>query len=313
MALWDAVRFCKDFNIPFIPPEMSSGKVSTGWIGVQCPNPRCNRNTLPDYGGFNIPGGYYSCWSCGGHTLPRVVKWLLKINNHEVQNLIWDYTGSAMMSSSLNYKKKKAGHVKVVDVPGGALKRSHKEYLEYRGFDPDYLIEKYDLRAVGKKTETTLEREYKNRIIIPIITRDNKIISFQGRDVTDTQKVRYKGCHINKSVVNYKHTLYGLPFASNKQCALVEGVIDQWAMGDGFLCTFGTALTAYQIREISYFEKIFILFDPENTAQVLAEKVAHKLAALDREVEVIKMDSNFDPGDLGEDDIRYIRRELGFI
>lgn len=312
MAVWDAERFCRDFNIPYLPYGTSS-KVTSGWIAIQCPNPRCNRNTLSDYGGFNIPRGYYSCWSCGGHSLSQVVKWLLKISNHEVQNLIWDYTGAAMMSSSLNHKKKKAGQVKTVDVPGGKLKKSHKEYLEGRGFDADYLIEKYDLRAVGKKTETSLEREYKNRIIIPIVDRRNKIISFQGRDITGKEKIRYKGCHINKSVVNYKHTLYGLPFASNDQCALVEGVVDQWAMGDGFLGTFGTALTAQQIKEISYFERTFILFDPEPTAQALAEKYAYQLAALDRKVEVVKMDTDSDPGDLGQDDIDYIRRELGFV
>lgn len=314
MAIWDAVRFCKDFNIPYIPPGASgAGKVSSGWIGLQCPNPRCNRNTLPDYGGFNIPGGYYSCWSCGGHSLRAVIRWLLKIGNREAEDLIWHYTGTAMMASVLNVKKKRAGQVSKVDVPGGALKKVHRRYLESRGFNPDYLIEKYDLRAVGHKTSSALEREYKNRIIIPIVDQSGKIISFQGRDVTGDARIRYKGCHIDRSVVNYKHTLYGWQTASDEQCALVEGVVDQWNMGDGFLCTFGTALTEYQIRAISYFKRIFILFDPESTAQEMALKVANKLAAINREVELIEMDSDTDPGELEESEVRYIRRELGFI
>jgi len=313
MPAWDAIRFCKDFNIPFLPPGASeSGKVSQGWIGVQCVNPRCNRKHLPDYGGFNIPGGYYSCWSCGGHSLRAVIRWYLKIGNREAEDLIWNYTGSAMMTTALNFKKKKAGQVKKVDIPGGELKKIHRRYLEGRGFNPDYLIDKYDLRAVGHKTSNALEREYKNRIIIPIVDQSGRLISFQGRDVTGTAKIRYKGCHIDKSVLNYKHTLYGWPGASDDQCGLVEGVVDQWNMGDGFLCTFGTALTEFQIREIAYFKRIFILFDPESTAQELAEKHANKLAALNREVELVQMDSDVDPGELPESEVRYIRRELGF-
>lgn len=312
--LWDAIRFCRDFNIPFIPPGASeSGKVSAGWIGVSCPNPNCSRNNQSDYGGFNIPGGYYSCWNCGGHKLQTVIRWFLKVGNHEAQNLVYNYSGTGMMSSALNIKKKKAGQVSKVEIPGSKLLKKHRDYLRGRNFDPDFLIEKYDLRAIGNKTNSALEREYKNRIIIPIYNRHGKIISYQGRDVSGISKIRYKGCHIDRSVLNYKHTLYGWPYAVEEQCALVEGVVDQWNMGDGFLCTFGTALTEFQIREISSFKRIFILFDPEVNAQKLAEKTANKLASLNREVEIVNIGSDCDPGELKQSDVKYIRRELGFI
>lgn len=312
--MFDAVRFCRDFNISYIPPGASGGKVSTGWIGLKCPNPKCNRNDQPDYGGFNIYGGYYSCWSCGGHSLTRVIRWYLRIGNHEAQDLIWNYSGSAMMAEALNHKKKTAGKVKKIDLPGSKLMSKHKAYLQGRGFDPEYLIKKYGLRAVGNKAVSEVDNKYKNRIIIPIHDRHNKVISFQGRSIRKDEKLRYKGCEIERSVVNYKHTLYGLNHASDDKFALVEGVVDQWAMGDGFLSTFGTAVTEHQIRVIaSNFKTGFILFDPEKTAQEMAEKVAVRLASLNIGVEIIVMDSDLDPGELSESDRKYIRRELGFV
>lgn len=314
MANWDAIRFCRDFGIPYtLPGQSNSGKVTNGWIGIRCPNPRCAGGQKEDHGGFNLYGGYYSCWSCGGHQLPRVIRWLLKITEGETQEIIWNYTGTASVIGSIQRNKKKAGKVKEVILPGEALKRVHKDYLESRGFEAKYLIKKYNLKAIGHIGKTQLERKYKNRIIIPIYDRNGKLISYQGRDVTGAAKIKYKGCRIEDSVINYKHTLYGVQDAIDEQCALVEGVIDQWAMGDGFVCSFGTAVTEQQIRELSYFKRIFILFDPEPTAQMKAKKVAYRLSSINRHTEIIQMDSEVDPGDLEEDDIRYIRRELGFL
>lgn len=310
---WDAVRFCRDFSIPFVSPGMSqSGKVSQGWIGLQCPNPTCERNTLPDYGGFNIPGGYYACWNCGGHSLLQVIRWLLKIGNYEAQQLIWDYSGTSSVLASLNTNKKQA-KAKKIELPGEDLNKYHKIYLRERGFDPNYLIKKYNLQGVGGNPKGLLDKGYRNRVIIPIYDRNGRLVSYQGRDITGEARIRYKGCTIEDSVLNYKHTLYGWPGAVDGKAAFVEGVIDQWAMGDGFLATFGTAVTEQQIREMSYFERSFFLFDPEKNAQELAQKHAYKLASIGRKVEVIEMDEGFDPGELPEDDIKYIRRELGFL
>lgn len=312
--IWDALRFCRDFSIPYIlPGESSSSKVTAGRLGVQCPNPNCDRNSEPDYGAFNIYGGYYSCWNCGGHKLNTVIKWFLKIGNHEAQSLMWDYSGTAIMSKALNHKKKKPG-IKKIELPGGNLKMSHWNYLKSRNFDPEYIIDKYNLLGVGKKPNTMLEQQFRNRLIIPIYNKNGKLISYQGRDVSGKSKLRYKGCEIKKSVMNYKHTFYGWPFVKENKVAIVEGIFDQWAMGDGFLCSFGTAVTAFQIKElISTFDKVFILFDPENTAQQLADKTATKIASFNKEVEVIKLDTDKDPGDLSEIDRKYIRRELGFV
>lgn len=310
---FDAIRFCKDFSIPYFLPGQSV-KVTNGRIGIRCPNPRCKNNNKPDHGSFNLLGGYYHCWTCGSTRLEKVISWILKVHKQEANSIIQMYLGTYTLRGMLNYKKSNKGGAKKCIVPTGKLLNKHRKYLEeVRGFNPDYLIDKYKLTAVGNKPKDKLERAYKNRIIIPIIDERNRIISFQGRDITGTQKIKYKGCTLEQSVINYKHSLYGLPFANSKQCCLVEGVVDQWSMGDGFLATFGISVTSHQIKLMSYFDRIFILFDPEPNAQDSAQKIATKLAALNKEVEIIQYDGDVDPGELPESEVKYIRRELGFV
>jgi hypothetical protein len=311
---WDAISFCRDYHIPFTTSDTStSGKVTSGWIGIRCPNPRC-RGDKPDLGGFNLIKGYYFCWACGGHSIPRVLGWILHISSFEANKIKDDYEGRNLLMGSLNNKKlRKTGKAKKVELPGGPLKLKHKKYLEGRNFDPDFLEAKYNLLGTLGKGKTLLERQYKNRIIIPIYDQNNRLISFQGRDITGEHYLKYKGCTIEKSVVNYKDSLYGIHLVDGTKIGVVEGVFDQWALGDNFVCTFGTSMTPAQTKLLARFDTIYFLFDPETTAQKKAEKVAIKLASLGKTVEVIDLGIEKDPAELEISDRKAIRRELGFV
>ena len=67
------------------------------------------------------------------------------------------------------------------------LTRPHKNYLIKRNFDPDELEFKWRLVSTGPVGP------YKHRIIAPIYFNE-KLVSYQGRDITDKAKLKYKAC-----------------------------------------------------------------------------------------------------------------------
>ena len=291
--MFDALNFCKDFNIHFDPYSTKN------WINIACP--LCGDKKF--HGGLNITGGYYNCWKCGGNELPYIISRLLLIKKSEAAEIVLQYTISHI--NILN-KKQKTGAVGKITCPGEGLKPVHRQYLKNRGFTPSYLAKKY--RLLGTLA-TPLDYSY--RLIIPIFHR-GKLISYQGRDVTGKHLLRYKGLSPEESVMNYKHTLYGLEFAEGK-AGVVEGIFDAWAMGDGFVASYGTALTEYQIQLLARLHTVYFVFDTD--AQKKAKMYAKRVKAINQHitVEVIDLElGDRDPGDLTSSEAMYFRKQLGF-
>lgn len=295
--MFNAQQFCQDY---FIQYETKGRHTSSGWIGVNCPF--CSDSTF--HGGFNIAKGYYSCWKCGGSSLEKIIKQLLRISSVEALELKEAYTINTIQTTH-----KKTEHPEKIEMIGEELRSVHKKYLKARNFSPEELMEKYHLTGT-----ITSPAPYKYRLIVPIF-HSGKLISFQGRDVTGEQELRWKGLSPEKSVMNYKHTLYGLSNTSLDQVGVVEGIADQWRMGDGFVATFGTAMTNQQIKLLSRFKKVFLLYDPD--AFDKSQQYAKHIKAINPRavVEYIDMEipQGSDPAELNEKEVRYFRRELGFI
>lgn len=114
---------------------------------------------------------------------------------------------------------------------------------------------------------------YKQRIIAPIFY-NGKMVSYQGRDITEKQ-IKYKACSTEKEIIHHKHLLYNFDSVSDKMI-ICEGVADVWRLGKGAVCTFGVAYTKEQVLLIleKKIKKIWILFDNEVEAQKQAEKLA---------------------------------------
>jgi hypothetical protein len=295
--MFDAVRFFIDYGIP----HYFEGKnVSPGWVNVQCPF-HSDSNHL----GYS-PEGYFVCWKCGGHKIEKVIEGLLSCSWHTAKDLARDYTSEMSVRRVLN--KKTTQGVTMVIPPGTSLSKHHRRYLKNRNFDPDYIVEKYKITGTGPMEEWK-GKNYQLRIIIPII-ENGKIISFQGRDITNKQELRYKGCPIELSVKNYKHTLYNLDNCPGTSIRLVEGITDVWRMGDGYAATFGTSISDYQLATLSRYKNIVFLFDPETEAQEKARKGAEKLAAIGENVEMVELTTGCDPGDLTEDQAEKLRKLL---
>lgn len=297
---FNAVQFFKDYRIHY----WTEGKnVSPGWVNTQCMFCDDSSNHL----GWNLSKGYVNCWKCGVHPLKEAISRLLKISQDRAFSIIKEYEE---VSSTYLKQHKKIAQAESVQIPGSELSKYHRKYLESRNYDPDKLIEKYGITGTNPGEEWE-KLNYELRIIVPIIF-NRQVISFQGRDITDKQKERYKGCPIEKSVINYKHVFYNLDNANSDKVCVVEGIPDVWRMGDGFICSFGSTLHSSQIRILSeYFNTIYFLFDSEDEAQKKAKEYGNQLASMGKKVEVFDLhEDNLDPGDLPEYEVEEIRKEL---
>ena len=100
-----------------------------------------------------------------------------------------------------------------------------------------------------------------------------------------------------------------------KTAVLTEGAFDVMRLGDDFFCSFGTELTQSQIAMIKdRFEKIYIMFDNEEKAQMKARKFGLQISSIGVEVEIVDAYSDFnknDGGELNEQEVNTIRKALG--
>jgi DNA primase len=294
----DVIQLLEDNDIEY----WDSGKnCQKGWINIQCP--MCNDHS--NHGGFNLESSttYYNCWECGWHSLYNVLS-SLKINS-KYKELLKEYRTSGI------YEEKKVKRIRntKIEVPGSkAITPLHSRYLKKRNFiDIEYLTMKYDLRY------TTYYGAYKFRIIFPIYYK-GRIISYQGRDVSDKQKLRYKACAKDKEIIEHKHVLYNIDNCKKSYIGIVEGLFDCIRFGDNFAATFGTSYTNEQLQLLKIYKKVYIIFDPEEAAQKRAEALSIELESMGIEVYNILLDNKEkDPAMLTEYEIFTIKKNLNIF
>jgi hypothetical protein len=138
-----------------------------------------------------------------------------------------------------------------------------------------------------------------------------EVASFQGRDITDKQFAKYKACPQEYEKIHHKHILYGKQEAWGDTGIIVEGITDVWRFGPRAAGTFGIKYTRKQLRAIrDAFDRVFILYDPEDQAQEQAEKMKAELAGYKKEVEVIIEKLEQDPGSMKQEDADHLIKQL---
>jgi len=297
-------------------PNWDSGKnVAAGCISIQCPfcddpSNHCN---------FSIEKATLTCWRCdGGHPV-KAVSLAAHIPMNTARELINKHSVGGAPYRSYKAVKPTAA-VQHITVPGKPLQQCHRNYLTGRGFDPDLLIARHGI--VGTDLVGSWQGiDFRYRIIIPVYDVSGKLCTFQGRDYTGQQELRYKCCPVDMAVTHHKHLLYGAELSRNRdRIVVVEGVFDQWRMGPGSVATFGTSLTREQLNMLSRWPEVVFLFDPEPEAQQRARNYAVDLAACGCRVEVCSAELGYDkngsprdPGDLTEHEALPLRKELGLL
>jgi 5S rRNA maturation endonuclease (ribonuclease M5) len=294
--MFDAKRFCQDFNI--IIPD-STKNTQEGWVNIRCPFPDCTDRS--NHGGFCVAGEYYYCWKCGWHSLFSVVQEITQMKNSAVHEIIKTY------SKPIIQKKKKFTPASIMKLPEEAceLKSIHKKFIKKRNFDVEYLKNEWGVMG------TDYIGDYAYRILIPIIYR-NQIVSYQTRDITGEQSLKYKACKMKNEIIHHKHIVYGMDKIINQTGIIVEGITDVWRIGAGALATFGTGFTIQQIHFLySHLKKVYILYDFEEEAQRRAQKLAWELSPF-IPTEIITL-----PGKVGDPDsslsskeVKYLRKQI---
>lgn len=296
--MFNAIKFFNDYGITYY----ETGKnVSPGWVNIRCIFCGDDSNHM----GWNLVDEYIHCWKCGVHKIDYTISRLLKISISESKNIISNYR------EYISSKKIEQSNVeKLESIPGSQLNKFHRQYLINRGFDPDYLVEKY--KITGTDINEIWEGiDFQLRIIVPIFY-NGSIVSFQGRDITNKQKERYKACPKEKSVINMKNIFYKIDSAIKfSTIIIVEGIMDAWKIDmDNVVCSFGTSMTSSQLRILSSFKKICFLFDSEPEAQMKASKYAAQLAVLGKSVEVLELENAKDADLLSNSDLKLLKMRL---
>lgn len=265
--------------------------VGKGSVNIQCPFCDDRSNHLS----FQLKTGYYKCWRCSSHgSLWRFLR-TINANTDIIREIQFDELVQKEHSPPAAIKWLKDF------VP--YLQTSHQQYLSKRRFDPNYLQKKYALMSskhYGK---------FKFRVIIPMMV-NNRVVNFTGRDVTGLSELRYMTCPEEDAIVPRNQIVYNLD-SVNGSMIIVEGPTDVWRIGDGCVATLSTQFTPKQISAILQAKpsRVFVMYDAEENAQKQAMDLAFCLSPFIRHVEVVSMDSG-DPGDLSDEDVRYLRKEL---
>jgi len=299
---FDILKFLRDHHIE----HRTEGKqCRPGWVQVHCPF-NCG---YPDFHlGIKLDGEYGHCWRCRGKSITNIIQALLKCSWSEVYRMLEKYKigrGARIPApQSLNFLRNSC----TLPMGAKAMSEPHHNYLLQRNFDPFLLERNYGLLGTDHMAEHPF------RIIIPI-TLNGKLVSYQCRDYTGKvpKSFKYIACEKRMEVVHHKHILYGCDLVTNDMVLIVEGATDVWRLGPDSAGTFGTGFKMEQVEFIlRRYSRVFIMFDPEKSAQQVAYEMAQKsISEHGIDCELVTVDTGVDPGDMKQDDANHLMRELG--
>jgi len=272
--------------------------VKHGWIGTQCLWCSDHSNHL----GINLNSKSISCWKCP--TKGTVLKLIMKIERIDVRAAKLTLEQFSDITTYVKHYKSNPELIRASEFKFNAdftttIQPYCRRFLESRNFDPDYLFKKYKLLS------GPVAGRYAYSLIIPYYSYDQPL-TFISRH---TSKKFYDNCPSEQSIYTTKELLYG-----HEQCEgtiiVVEGVTDQWRIGDGCVALAGTRFTPRQVEMLADFNRVFILFDPEPEAQKQAEKLQYLLNNHCQEVIVLDLGVDHDPAELSESDVKVLRKQV---
>ena len=286
--IFNTIQYTEHHNIEV---RTTGQNCQEGWIQICCPF--CIDNNF--HLGYNMVDNYFNCWICGHHSIYDVIRKL--IPREDPKKIIREYG-----TRTIGIKKKKEVYDNtIINVPGSEMKGIHKKYLRKRSFNPEDLEKKYGLLG------TDHLGDYKFRIVAPIYFKD-QIVSYQGRDVTGKQEQRYKACEKKNEIIHHKHILYNIDNCKNNFVVVVEGITNNWRLGDDSCGTFGKGYTKQQLYLLSKFKKVFVFFDPDEGGVDGSEKLCRDLDCVG--VKTFNVTGETDPAEMDQDSADKFMNEL---
>lgn len=295
------IQLYKDFNVPFATEGHKHCR--EGWVNTTCPF--CTGNPGMHLG-YNMADNFYVCWRCGWKATHKALALLIHVSEKEAKEIARKYGGKSYVKSAVTVR---VGQKKFRLPPSTApMNDRHKRYLTKRKFDPEVIEKIWNVQGTGPISIMD-GISFSHRLVIPIYWED-RIVSFQTRDITAKHSLRYITCPEQRERIKHKHIFYqAIPTKDSDACICVEGVTDAWRFGYGAIATFGIKYTKYQVREISKrFKKVFVVFDDDPQAIKQSEKLTAELIL--RGVDAYSIKIQGDPGDMAQADADALKKEL---
>lgn len=298
-----SIELFNHLNIQYV--EEGHKHCRPGWVNMPCPfcvgNPGMHL-------GFDMENEFFRCWRCGWHP---ILETLHKLSGKSVPDI---KSAMNLFGGRPRHKKitKEVVRMKAFRLPSDTsrLARRHKDYLEKRGFDPDYLEQYWGLRSTGP-VSTLDGSDYGNRILIPIYWGSewgSTMVSFQCR-TTANKDTKYKTCSKERELVHHKHILYGKQRRWKATGICVEGVTDVWRFGPSTFAVFGIEYKLQQVREICRnFERVAVCFDDDPQAVVQAKKLVSELRM--RGIDAFRVPIVGDPGGMEQEEADKLVKEI---
>lgn len=286
MNLTDILR---DHRIPF---DISGrNKNRPGWANLKCCF--CGRDP---YLGINLESLGCSCWNCGPKRITEVLERLTGMPSSE----LWGILQGLPRNQTI---KKKTGGTLVLPNDLGPLQDAHKRYLKKRKFDPDYLVQLWDIQGIGK-----LGGRLAWRIFIPVHV-NGEIVTWTTRRLTNDEP-RYISARPEESIIPIDQCMYGIDYCRSA-CLCVEGCFDVWSLGPGSVSSFGTRVSDAQCECIGRFPLRGILFDAghgEAAAALRARKLADRLSVMQGTTLRVTLETGNDPASCSASEREEIRK-----
>ena len=289
-----------DFHVPF--SDSGHKHCKPGWINTECPF--CTGNPGLHLG-YNLQKNYFHCWRCGGKNTEKTLSKLLGIPLPQVKVLIREYGGRTKQKPQLNVRiRRKAFRL---PTPIDKMENQHRVYLMKRGFVPSRLERDWKLLGTGPIAELD-GKDYKHRIIAPIFW-EGKMVSFQGRAISDRASLKYKACPKDRELILHQEILYIHPDHPGGVGICVEGITDVWRFGKIAFGVFGIDFTRPQVRAIAKrFNRVAVVFDDDPQAITQANKLVDELRF--RRVDAFRVDIKGDPGAMKQTNADLLIKEV---
>ena len=299
-VFFDIEEYLSDKGILY---ETEGKNISPGWLGLSCVF--CGDTST--HLGIHPDTKAVTCWICGNHTLFEFIKEVERCDGYDAVEIIKEYLDYSKMPTQKQAKL-------VSDLVMPDIEPEYNEqmltYLRKRGFH-DSVVQKYDLSPTGRLGDITLHdsdgkpsiHSFRFRIIIPVYI-NRRMVTYTARDWTGESELRYR----HFPGIPIKDYLYN--FDSVKDVMMIcEGPADVWKLGDGAVATFGMEVTDKQILSIAHKKprRVRIVPDSEPRAIEQAKKVAMRVIAFIKDVDIILLPDGKDPGDLTDVEVQAIR------
>ena len=185
--------------------------------------------------------------------------------------------------------------------PSRETKPSLIDFLTEKGFSNEEMIDS----GLVKKKNNRLFGYFYNRLIIPIFSRNSRVLGFGGR-ILDNGSPKYLNSPENE-IFQKRNILFGSDNLKKKETLekgiiLSEGYMDVIALNKHGFCavgSMGTSVSDNQIYELlNLSEKIFIVFDGDLAGKNATLKVFDKVLPILKLGKIIKfifLPNNTDP------------------